>query len=54
MNNIRVTIIYRDGQEECSYVSAYRITNGCLELYQRYEETRYIPLDIIKEWKVSD
>ncbi len=53
MNQI-VTILYRNGQEETCYVSNYGVYKDCLRLYQRYKETRYIPLDLIKEWRVSD
>lgn len=53
MNDTKVTILYRDGSEETAYVCDYGIINGCLKLYRRYEETRFIPLDTIKEWKTS-
>lgn len=52
MDNIKVTILYRNGDEEVVYVTDHRVVNGCLSLYQRYKETRYIPLDLIKEWRV--
>ncbi len=54
MDDIRVTIIYRNGVVETCYVTNYRVKDGCLGLYQRYKETRYIPMDRIKEWKVCD
>ncbi len=54
MDNIKITIIYRNGEVEVCYVTDYGVKNGCLSLYQRYKETRYIPMDRIKEWKVSD
>lgn len=54
MNNIKVTILYRNGQEEECYVTDYGVKNNCLSLYQRHKETRYIPLDTIKEWRVND
>lgn len=54
MNDIKVTILYRDGQKEVCYVTDHGIINGCLSLYQRYKETRYIPLDTIKEWKIAN
>lgn len=53
MNNREITIVYRDEEEETCYVSDYGISEGCLRLHQRYQETRYIPLDLIKEWRVS-
>lgn len=53
MDNIKITILYRDGEEEVVYVTDHGIVNGCLSLYQRYKETRYIPLDLIKEWRVA-
>lgn len=54
MDNIKVTIIYRNGEVEVSYVTDYRVKDGCLALYQKYEGTRYIPMDMIKKWKVYD
>ncbi len=51
MDNVKVTILYRDGQEEVCYVTDYGVKDGCLRLYQRYKETRYIPMDTIKEWR---
>lgn len=54
MNNIKVTILYRDGTDEVCYVTDYVVKNNCLSLYERYKKTRYIPLDIIKEWQVID
>lgn len=54
MDDIRVTIIYRNGAVEACYVTNYKVKDGCLSLYQRYKETRYIPMDRIKEWKVCD
>ena len=54
MDNIKVTIIYCDGKVEACYVSDYGVKNGCLSLYQRYKGTSYIPIDRIKEWKVSN
>lgn len=54
MNNIKVTIIYRNGEVEVCHVSDYGVKDGCLGMYQRYKETRYIPMDRIKEWIVSD
>lgn len=54
MNNIEVTIVYRDGEAEVCHVTDYRVKDGFLSLYQRYKETRYIPMDRIKEWKVRD
>lgn len=50
----KVTISYRNGKEETCYVTDYGIKSGCLSLYERYKGTRYIPIDTIKEWKVSD
>ena len=50
MDDIRITILYRNGEEEEVYVADYDIVNGCLMLQKRYKETRYIPLDLIKEW----
>ncbi len=54
MDNIKVTIVYRNGEVEVCYVTDYGVKNSCLSLYQRYKETRYIPMDRIKEWKVCD
>ena len=54
MNDTTVVILYRDGEKEVCYVADYKIESGCLSLHQRYKETRYIPLDLIKEWKVFD
>lgn len=54
MDNIKVTIVYRDGNVEVCYVRDYGVKNGCLNLYQKYKETRCIPMDRIKEWRVSD
>lgn len=54
MDNIKITILYRNGTEETCYVTSHGIVNGCLKLYQRYKETRYIPLDLIKEWTVLE
>lgn len=54
MNNINVTILYRDGSKENCYVADYVVENNCLRLYERYKKTRYIPLDVIKEWQVID
>lgn len=54
MYNIKITILYRNGEEEVIYVSDYDAHDGCLSLYQRYKERRYIPLDLIKEWRVAD
>lgn len=54
MNDKKVTILYRDGKEELCYVTDCYIKNGCLGLYQRYKETRYIPMDTIKEYRVSN
>lgn len=51
MDDIRITILYRNGEEEVVYVTEHSVVNGCLSLYQRYKETRYIPLDLIKEWR---
>lgn len=53
MDNIRVTIIYRSGSVEVCYITNYKVKDGCLSLYQN-KETRYIPMDRIKEWKVCD
>lgn len=54
MDNTKVTIVYRNGNVEVCYVTDYGVVKGCLSLYQRFKETRYIPLDTIKEWKVVD
>lgn len=54
MDNIKITIVYRNEEVEVCYVTDYGVKNGCLSLYQRYKETRYIPMDRIKEWKVSN
>ena len=54
MDNIKITILYRNGTDEVCYVTDYRVDKGCLRLYQRYKETRCIPLDLIKEWRVAD
>lgn len=54
MNNIKITILYRNESKETCYVTDYKFDKGCLSLYQRYKETRYIPLDLIKEWRVND
>ena len=54
VNDITVVILYRDGEKEVCHVADYKIESGCLSLHQRYKETRYIPLDLIKEWKVFD
>lgn len=51
MDDIRITILYRNGEKEEVYVADYDIVNGCLMLQKRYKETRYIPLDLIKEWR---
>lgn len=51
-NDILIIIEYRGGNKEECYVSDYEIVSGCLLLKQRFEGTRYIPLDLIKEWKV--
>ncbi len=42
MDNIKVTIIYRDKEEkaEVCYVTDYGVKNDCLSLYQRYKGTR--------------
>lgn len=53
-NNIKVVILYRDGKEETYYVAGYSIVNKCLSLYERYKGTRYIPLDILKNWNVHE
>lgn len=52
MDDIKITILYRNGEEEVCYVTDHDVVTGCLGLYQRYKETRYIPLDLIKEWRV--
>lgn len=46
MDDIKVTIMYRDEEKkpEVCYVTNYGVKDGCLFLYQRYKETRYIPL----------
>lgn len=54
MNNTLIKIMYRDGKEERDYIYSYRIAKGCLVLYKRFRDTRYIPLDTIKEWRVYD
>lgn len=54
MDGTKVVILYRDGKKEVCYVTDYNIKSGCLSLYQRYQKTRYIPLEFIKEWEVSD
>lgn len=54
MNNIKITILYRNGKSEGCYVTDYGVKDGCLSLYERYKETRYIPLDLIAEWRVGD
>lgn len=54
MDNIKITILYRNGTDETCYVTSYGTSNGCLKLYQRYKETRYIPLDLIKERRIAD
>ncbi len=54
MDNIKITILYRNGQEETCYVTDYGISKGFLRLYKKYKETRHIPIDLIKEWRVSD
>lgn len=53
MDNIKVIISYRDGTKETEYVSDYGICEGCLKLYHRYADTRFIPLDLIKEWRAA-
>lgn len=54
MNKIEVGILYRDGQGEVCYVTNYGVENNCLKLYRRNEKTRYIPIDTIKEWQVTE
>ena len=54
MDNIKITILYRNRTDETCYVTDYGVNKGCLSLYQRYKETRYIPIDLIKEWRVAD
>lgn len=54
MDNVKITIVYRNGEVEVYYVTDYGVKDGCLSLYQRYKETRYIPMDMIKEWRVRD
>lgn len=52
---LNIKIIYRDGTEESVYVDDYCIGKNCLSMYTRAGEnkgTRYIPLDLIKEWGV--
>lgn len=46
--------MYRDGKEETDYVQSLKVANGCLEVHKRFDCTRYIPLDTIKEWRVYD
>lgn len=52
MDETKITILYRNGEKEETYVTDYAVKDGCLQLYQRYKNTRYIPLDLIKEWIV--
>lgn len=55
MANKKIKIIYRDGAEEQIYVDNYSVKDGCLCTYVRFgvdSGTRYIPLDLIKEYIV--
>lgn len=54
MDNTKIIIQYRNRKEETEYVSSYGVYEGCLKLYHRYKDTRFIPLDLIKEWRVVD
>lgn len=53
MNETKITIIYRNGKVEVCYVTDYCVKDMCLSLYERYKETRNIPLDLIEEWRVK-
>jgi len=53
----KVKIIYRDGTEEVTYIDDLGVLNGCLYLYTRYgidSGRRYIPLDLVKEYRIDD
>lgn len=53
LKDIKVKIIYRDGEEETIYVDDCGVKDGCFYMYRRYgvdSGTRHIPLDLIKEY----
>lgn len=52
---LSIKITFRDGTEESVYVDDCSILNNCLALYTRNGQDkgiRYIPLDLIREWRV--
>lgn len=53
MKQTKIKIIYRDGTEEEHCIDECGIKDGCLWTYIRFgvdSGTRYIPLDLIKEY----
>jgi hypothetical protein len=53
LKQTKIKIIYRDGTEEEHCIDECGIKDGCLWTYIRFgvdSGTRYIPLDLIKEY----